>query len=496
MATFEPLEELVAGSPLIFGGNRIVRVSRELAERFQPGDSVVVVQSTGDVLHLPRAERDLADKAVELALEAFATLNSVDDEAIGRFFETFAHRLENDETWSAIGEVNAADVADAQRRGRSTTRLVADEDMRRKMVAGLRQWISAPSRRGQVLEAVDHDGWTAELVGAALGPVGFVFEGRPNVLADATGVLRGGNPVVFRIGSDALGTARAIMEHALEPALREAALPVGTVVLIDSPAHAAGWALFSNPGLALAVARGSGESVGQLGALARQAGLPVSLHGSGGAWIVVAEDAEPDAVQAAAARSLDRKVCNTLNTCCVVRSAAAELVPRVLAGCAEAAASAGESFKLHVEEGDRGYIPPELFSRDVTVRRAAGDVVEKQAEILAEGSLGHEWEWERSPEITLKIVDSVGEAVRLFNEQSPRFAASLLATDPAAHEAFYRSIDAPFVGDSHTRWVDGQFALNRPELGLSNWQSGRLFARGGVLSGDGVYTIRTRARHR
>ncbi len=43
-----------------------------------------------------------------------------------------------------------------------------------------------------------------------------------------------------------------------------------------------------------------------------------------------------------------------------------------------------------------------------------------------------------------------------------------------------------------TRWVDGQFALNRPELGLSNWEFGRLFGRGGVLSGDSAFTLRTR----
>jgi glutamate-5-semialdehyde dehydrogenase len=40
--------------------------------------------------------------------------------------------------------------------------------------------------------------------------------------------------------------------------------------------------------------------------------------------------------------------------------------------------------------------------------------------------------------------------------------------------------------------VDGQYALNRPELGLSNWENGRLFARGGVLAGDGVFSVRTR----
>jgi glutamate-5-semialdehyde dehydrogenase len=42
--------------------------------------------------------------------------------------------------------------------------------------------------------------------------------------------------------------------------------------------------------------------------------------------------------------------------------------------------------------------------------------------------------------------------------------------------------------------VDGQYALSKPELGLSNWAEGRLFARGGVLSGDGVFTVRTRVR--
>jgi glutamate-5-semialdehyde dehydrogenase len=48
------------------------------------------------------------------------------------------------------------------------------------------------------------------------------------------------------------------------------------------------------------------------------------------------------------------------------------------------------------------------------------------------------------------------------------------------------------VGDAFTRWVDGQLALRKPELGLSNWQYGRLFGRGGILSGDTVYTVRTR----
>jgi glutamate-5-semialdehyde dehydrogenase len=91
------------------------------------------------------------------------------------------------------------------------------------------------------------------------------------------------------------------------------------------------------------------------------------------------------------------------------------------------------------------------------------------------------------------MVESVDEAVELFNTLSPRFAASLISALPDEHERFWQTIDAPFVGNGFTRWVDGQYALGRPELGLSNWQFGRLFGRGGVLSGDSVYTVRTRA---
>jgi len=113
--------------------------------------------------------------------------------------------------------------------------------------------------------------------------------------------------------------------------------------------------------------------------------------------------------------------------------------------------------------------------------------------VIAGDQLGAEWEWEDSPEVTLKIVPDVATAVELFNDLSPRFAASLISSDEGEHRRFWEAIDSPFVGNGFTRWVDGQFALDRPELGLSNWQFGRLFGRGGVLSGDSVFTIRTRA---
>ena len=88
--------------------------------------------------------------------------------------------------------------------------------------------------------------------------------------------------------------------------------------------------------------------------------------------------------------------------------------------------------------------------------------------------------------------DSVAHAAALFNAHSPQFVASLVSDAPAEHAAFYAATNAPFVGDGFTRWVDGQYALKRPELGLANWERGRLFGRGGVLSGDSVFTVRAR----
>ncbi len=467
-----PLRSLAPGQLVPFGGDRVAVVGDALAAAFREGDRLVVVHDTGDLLHVPAAEHRLVTAAVDAATEAFAALGALPDASITTFFDEFARLLEDDEAFAPIAAANAEDVERARVRGRSTTRLELTASMRAGMVAGLRVWRDTTTSRDARVGLVEHGSWTVETRRAPLGVIGFVFEGRPNVFADATGVLRTGNTVVFRIGSDALGTARAIMTHAVVPACGASGVPVGAVQLVDSTAHAAGWALFADRRLGLAVARGSGAAVAQLGAVARQHGVPASLHGTGGAWMVVADDADPSVLADAVEHSLDRKVCNTLNVCCVVASAADRLVPVVVAAATRAADRRGTEPVLHATERAAGLLP-------------AG------VQPVAEGDLGIEWEWEDRPELSIAVVSDVDEAVGLFNAHSPRFVVSLVAVDPAVHERFYAAVDAPFVGNGFTRWVDGQFAFDQPELGLSNWQGGRLLARGGVLSGDSVHTVRT-----
>lgn len=470
-------------------GTFLIDVNEQFAQSLEPGDTVLGIAATGQLRRISGEVSELVSSAVAHALQSFQQLQNLDPQQVNKFFSLAAARLGDDDVFQFIAEANRNDVASALSRGRSTTRLVLSEKMRDDMIAAFRMWENADMAPTSVVDTVEHEGWIVEQWKAPLGVIGFVFEGRPNVFADATGVLKGGNTVVFRIGSDALATAQAIMQHVILPSLQDCGLPLGSVVLLESAEHAAGWALFSDARISLAVARGSGQAVAELGSIAQQAGISASLHGTGGAWMIAGESADIERLSAVVEHSLDRKVCNTANVICVPHSLAKSFVPEVFNAAERAAAVRGVHARIHCINGASEFLPN---SETIDVHRADGVHQEMQVTEASESDLGHEFEWEENPEIYLVLVDDKEHAVQLFNRFSPQFVVSVIADDAAERDFVWQQCNAPFVGDGFTRWVDGQFALLRPELGLSNWQSGRLFARGGVLSGDSAFTIRLR----
>ena len=62
----EPLTRLDPGMPIVYGGNRVAKVSAELAATFSEGDRLVVVQDTGDLLHIAEQEWETARFAVAM----------------------------------------------------------------------------------------------------------------------------------------------------------------------------------------------------------------------------------------------------------------------------------------------------------------------------------------------------------------------------------------------------------------------------------------------
>jgi glutamate-5-semialdehyde dehydrogenase len=472
-------------------GDKVIVLDEQFHESLREGDSVLAVGGTSSLKRIPFEVQLLVDQSVSDAVTAFAQLSSVSVDDISRFYEIAANRLADDAVFSQISKANKEDVSDAQVRGRSTTRLVLSETMRSDMVSAFRMWQELDMQPLRKIDEIHHDGWSVEQWRSPLGVIGFVFEGRPNVFADATGVLKSGNTVVFRIGSDALRTAEAIMQWVITPALLGSELPLGSVQLISSREHAAGWQLFSDRRIALAVARGSGEAVAELGSIAQQSGVPVSLHGTGGAWMIIGESADANSVSKFVEHSLDRKVCNTANVICVPAATAHAIVPVVFQSAMTAAQKRGTSARIHAVNGAERYLD---MSVAIDVHRADGVKSEPQVSTASERDLAHEFEWEENPEFFLVLTDSTDHAVRLFNSHSPQFVVSAVSQNEQEIEHIWNTCNSPFFGDGFTRWVDGQFALLRPELGLSNWQNGRLFSRSGILSGDSAFTVRLRVR--
>jgi glutamate-5-semialdehyde dehydrogenase len=178
----------------------------------------------------------------------------------------------------------------------------------------------------------------------------------------------------------------------------------------------------------------------------------------------VEASASPERLKNAVRFSLDRKVCNTLNVLVLERAAVERLGPCVAQVLSELSA------KVHVVAGSDGVVQ--------------GGVP------LPEAELGSEWEWEGTPELSLVIARDFAHAVELINRYSPRFVASILSERAGAFDAFYAAVEAPYVSNGFTRWVDGQWAWHRPELGLTNWETGRLLGRSGFLSGDDLTSVR------
>lgn len=457
MADLGDFTQISAGTPVLVGTRVLPMPS------LRPGDRVLAVGRVESLVVISAEAQAAALEAVREAEAALGELAACRPAQIDAFFMGFAERLADARVWGAVTSANESDVESAESRGRGTSRLRVSDKMRAAMIDGLRGWAKTPSRVGQVLERREGKGFIIERRAAPLGVVAFVFEGRPNVFADGAGVVRNRNAAVMRIGGDALGTALAIEEHALRPALREAGLPLGAVRLLRSRDHAAGQALFTLPSVRLAVARGSGATVALLGSIAEQHGIPASLHGTGGAWLYVEPSASPASLENVLRSSLDRKVCNTLNVLVLDRKAVATLGPV----CERVLGSLGA--RVHVTPGSEGIVSGEALPRE---------------------GLGREWEWESTPELSLVVADGLEEAVALHDRYSPHFVAAVLSRREGAFEEFYARVDAPYVSNGFTRWVDGQWAWDRPELGLTNWERGRLLGRSGFLSGDDIVAVR------
>jgi glutamate-5-semialdehyde dehydrogenase len=395
--------------------------------------------------------RQLVDSKVRAARAAARTLALTPTRVRNDALLAMARALE--ERTSPLLEANRADVEQARAAGAARAfldRLTLTEPRIQEMAAGLRQIAALPDPVGAVVETWRRpNGLEISRVRVPLGVIGFIYESRPNVTADAAGLcVKSGNAVVLRGGSEALGS-NTVIAAVLAQALDKAGAPADAIQFIDTPDRAAVAVLLEQAGLVdLVIPRGGQDFVRWV---AEHARVPVLKHDRGLVHIYV--DADADLAQAVAivmnAKVQRPSVCNAVETLLVHRDIAPRFLPAAGARLLEA------GVEIRGCPRTLGLVPG---------ARPASD---------------RDWDEEYLDLIlAVRVVDGLDEAIAHIHRHGSGLAEAILTNDLASARRFAREVDAAAVlVNASTRLVDGgQFGMGA-EMGIS---TSRVHARGPV----------------
>jgi glutamate-5-semialdehyde dehydrogenase len=349
-------------------------------------------------------------------------------------------------------EANRADLERARDRVTKAflDRLTLTEARIEEMAQGLREIAALPDPVGTVVESWRRpNGIEISRVRVPLGVIGFIYESRPNVTADAAGLcVKSGNAVVLRGGSEAIESNTAIAA-VLAKALEKVGAPADAIQFVDTTDRAAVGALLELDGLLdLVIPRGGEAFVRWVNERSR---VPVLKHDKGLVHVYV--DAGADVAMATAivvnAKAQRPSVCNALETLLVHRDAAQGLLPTLATRLAEAGVAV------------RG------CPRTVALVPGATPATDA------------DWDTEYLDLIlAIRVVDDLDAAIRHIQRHGTGLAEAIVTNDLGHAQRFTREVDAAAVlVNASTRLVDGnQFGMGA-EMGIS---TSRVHARGPV----------------
>jgi glutamate-5-semialdehyde dehydrogenase len=358
-----------------------------------------------------------------------------------------------EEKASTILEANRADLERARSRGYARAfldRLTLTDGRVEEMAAGLRQVATLPDPVGETVETWRRpSGLEISRVRVPLGVIGFIYESRPNVTADAAGLcLKSGNAVVLRGGSEAIDS-NTITAHLLAKAVEKVGLPPDVIQYVETPDRAAVMALLTlDRYLDLIVPRGGEEFVRLV---AERSTVPVLKHDKGLCHVFVDEGADLEMAVAITVNAKAQRVsvCNALETLLVHAAIAPRFLPVVAARLREA------GVEIRGDERARTLVP------DIRPAAEADWDTEYLDYILA-----------------IRVVDGFDQAVAHIRRHGSGLAEAIVTSDIRRARRFTHEVDAAAVlVNASTRLVDGgQFGMGA-EMGIS---TSKLHARGPV----------------
>lgn len=313
---------------------------------------------------------------------------------------------------------------------------------------GLRQMAALPDPVGEVVRGSTlANGLQLQQIRVPFGVVGMIYEGRPNVTVDATGIcLKSGNAVLLR-GSSSAARSNAALVAVLRDALAGAGLPADSVQLLDASSRESAKELMRARGLVDALIPRGGAALIQ--SVVEESTVPVIETGIGNCHIYV--DAQANLAMALAillnAKTSRPSVCNAAESVLVHRAVAAEFLPPALA------ALAGAGVTVHGDEQVRQY-------GDAVLPATEEDYA---AEYL-------------SLDLSAAVVDSLDAAVVHIARYGSGHSEAIVTDSVAAARAFTARVDsAAVLVNASTRFVDGgEFGFGA-EIGISTQ---KLHARG------------------
>lgn len=385
------------------------------------------------------------------AKEAAAALALAPTRAKNEALQQMARGLE--EKTPAVLEANRADLDRARSAGltrASLDRLTLSEARIEEMAVGLRHVAGLPDPVGETVEVWRRpSGVEIARVRVPLGVIGFIYESRPNVTADAAGLcLKSGNAVLLRGGSEAL-ESNTIIAHILGKAVEKAGLPADAIQYIDTPDRAAVMAMLTlDRYLDLIIPRGGEEFVRLV---AERATVPVLKHDKGLCHVYVDEGADLDMALAIVLNAKTHRVsvCNAMETLLVHAAVAPAFLPMAAARLGEA------GVELRADERARILVP------DAVPATAADWDTEYLDYVLA-----------------VKVVTTFEEAIAHIRRHGSGLAEAIVTLDIRRARRFTQQVDAAAVlVNASTRLVDGSAFGMGAEMGIS---TSKLHARGPV----------------
>ncbi|MBZ3935325.1 glutamate-5-semialdehyde dehydrogenase [Methanimicrococcus blatticola] len=393
------------------------------------------------------------------AKAASVLLANVSTEAKDKALEAMALALEKNKTF--IFEANQKDLDAAkamiEKSEMSTAlydRLKLSDAKFKDMVSGIRDVAKLEDPVGKTLSTlVLDDGLTLYQISCPIGVIGVIFEARPDVVPQVMSLcLKSGNATIFKGGSEAKNSNRALFDVLVEAMATVDGIPADAFQLAESREDVAEM-LKLDQYIDLLIPRGSNDFVKYIQNNTR---ISVLGHTSGICHAYVAESADLETTYAVC---LDSKIqypaaCNAIETLLVNEKIAEKFLPKMS--------------EIYQKNG------VELRFDDASYK-----IAEKAGFTDLKKATDKDWDTEYNDLIlSVKIVKSVDEAIVHINKHGSHHTDVILSTDQKEIDKFTGLVDSSSVMiNASSRFADGFRYGKGAEVGIS---TNKIHSRGPV----------------